>query len=366
MEPTNTRKTLRRAIAKELRMPFFRRYTTGELSTDTGSTSGSVVAAELVQADGFWDGSWLFMLGTEEQCLVRSFKNTTHAFIPEPPLISAPADSGDSFEMHSVWNAEEIHDAINRAIEKAGRVFTDTVEDKTLILKEDVLEYDITGLERDVFILSRVFLENTGSIVRGTATAGTSSTITVESVPTDIDTGWKISIYSGTGAGQLRSYASNVGLVVTPSPAWATTPDTTSKYAMWDANEELYDWVPVHGIYTDNKEYPDFIRLKNRWPGSYGLRLRLGYESLPVALIDDDDTTSVPKEYIKAQAIAFLHEQRRGSPKADAAYHEAQRISYQTAADMYLATNAPVHPQTLIQTYYEATYRPDSLNPLGW
>ena len=202
-------------------------------------------------------------------------------------------------------------------------------------------------------------------MVRGTATAGGASTITLESIPDGIDTSWRISIYEGTGKGQIRTYSSNVGNQVTVSSAWTTNPDSTSKYAVWDAAEEHYAWEPVYAVSQDAKEFPDAIRFKSRFTSSYGMRIRLEYLAYPVALTADADTTGVPKEYLVPKVCSILHGQRLSSTRADRDMHFAEHKRYADEADSFKILYAPHRPDTLIPVEGGQEYR-DNEDPLDW
>src|SRR5207245_6996255 len=77
----------------------------------------------------------------------------------------------------------------------------------------------------------------------GTASGGTSTTLV------DARQSWSInlwagrpdSITAGTGAGQTRAVTSNTATTLTVSPAWTTTPDATSKYAILQTSTTLQD-----------------------------------------------------------------------------------------------------------------------------
>ena len=56
-EPTITLQNLRRAIARELEMPFFKRYKNGFLDADSGETD-ELVDTDLTQKDKFWNGCY--------------------------------------------------------------------------------------------------------------------------------------------------------------------------------------------------------------------------------------------------------------------------------------------------------------------
>jgi hypothetical protein len=76
----------------------------------------------------------------------------------------------------------------------------------------------------------------------GTATAGGASTLT------NIGKAWatnqwansQVRIVSGTGAGQIRTIASNTATVLTTSVAWTTQPDVTSVYSIEGNDDFLY------------------------------------------------------------------------------------------------------------------------------
>ena len=76
----------------------------------------------------------------------------------------------------------------------------------------------------------------------GTATAGGATTITnsAKSWATNQWANYQIRIVSGTGAGQIRTVASNTGTVITVSAAWATNPDATSQYSLEGNDDFLY------------------------------------------------------------------------------------------------------------------------------
>jgi hypothetical protein len=76
----------------------------------------------------------------------------------------------------------------------------------------------------------------------GTATAGGASTLTNSGKgwATNQWTNYQIRIVSGTGAGQIRTIASNTGIVITVGTAWTTQPDATSVYSIEGNDDFLY------------------------------------------------------------------------------------------------------------------------------
>src|SRR5437879_4342562 len=77
----------------------------------------------------------------------------------------------------------------------------------------------------------------------GTASGGTSTTLVDASKKwsTNLWAGRPDSITAGTGAGQTRTLTSNTLTTLTVSPAWTTTPDGTSKYAIRQTSTTLQD-----------------------------------------------------------------------------------------------------------------------------
>jgi len=80
------------------------------------------------------------------------------------------------------------------------------------------------------------------SFATGTATAGGASTLTnsVKTWATNQWTNYQIRIVSGTGAGQIRTIASNTGTVITVGSAWTTQPDATSVYSIEGNDDFIY------------------------------------------------------------------------------------------------------------------------------
>lgn len=81
------------------------------------------------------------------------------------------------------------------------------------------------------------------SFATGTST-GTNTTTTLNNTAKAWTTNqWansQVRIVSGTGAGQIRSVASNTGTALTVSVAWTTTPDATSVYSIEGNDNYIY------------------------------------------------------------------------------------------------------------------------------
>jgi hypothetical protein len=82
------------------------------------------------------------------------------------------------------------------------------------------------------------------SFATGTATAGAASTLTNSGKAwvTNQWANYQLRIVSGTGAGQIRTIASNTGTVITVGTAWTTQPDATSVYSI-EGNDDFIYWM---------------------------------------------------------------------------------------------------------------------------
>lgn len=76
----------------------------------------------------------------------------------------------------------------------------------------------------------------------GAATAGGASTLTNSAKAWAVNqwANFQVKIISGTGAGQIRTIASNTATVLTVSTPWTTQPDTTSAYHIEGNDDFLY------------------------------------------------------------------------------------------------------------------------------
>ena len=80
------------------------------------------------------------------------------------------------------------------------------------------------------------------SFATGTATAGGASTLTQSTKNWTVNqwTNYQIRITGGTGAGQIRTIASNTATVITVGAAWTTQPDVTSTYSIEGNDDFIY------------------------------------------------------------------------------------------------------------------------------
>lgn len=365
MEPTYTLQQLRRAIAKELEMPFFKRYKNGFLVADSGSVQ-TLVDSDLTQKDKFWLNAWVYRIATQEASPVINFDATQNQLTFEVPITAFAAS--DQYEIHSMWGAYDIHEAINQAIRDSRRIFFETITDESIIIEENKLAYAIGGLDRVPYMIQKVWLEQPATVKRGNIVSATSTSATLPPgvVPPNLTDNWMISIYAGTGKGQVRQLTSTDGISAVGVATW-TTPDSTSKFALWNISSQIYDWYPWHAVrYDSTKEFPDLLYFSHRPVDFVGLRIRLEYVSLPIELTTETSTTVIPESYLMPAAIAILHGRRVGDNKTDRELHFAESRRYQEKAEAWLVRNAPHQPDNNILRQSSMSYQPNPSDPLNW
>lgn len=378
--PTTSRATLRRAICSELGMEFFRRYGgTGYLTCDSGSTVSKVIDSDLTQPQDFWKNHWVYFpadgsTGTASALVgevrqITSFVNSENACLVDRDYSVAPV-STLQYEIHDVWNATEIHNAINRAIRDAVPNFFKIVNDETLVLKEDTLEYDISGLTYRPWIISEVYIERPHSSMTGTVTSSDATSLTNTSEDfSDVTSNYVVSIYDGTGAGQLRNVSSgDADGKLNITAAWTTNPDTTSKYRTWDPTDQQDEWFRVTSLALDQSEYPDEIRFSNPYERLWGARIRLVYATDPLELSSDSDTTVVPQEFVIYKAIAYLAGSRTWGRTGDRDKYAVLEQTMNAKAEMFREKMAFRMDTTLWQESDVSNPGSRSLDndPLGW
>src|SRR3990167_8247644 len=274
-EPTKTRAQLRRDISRALRMEFNRRRgDSGTLTTDSASVPADT---KLAQGLDFWNGSYIFIAGGATAALgeVRRITDFGASGVMTLEYALSAAPGLVAYEIHTLFNADDIHTAINKAIEAGWRHWPDVTVDETLVIEQDKLEYALTGLSKLPFVVAKLWREVANSVIRGTATAGGASTLTDTALIGglgSVTSSWKLGIYAGTGKGQVRSVSSVVDAtgVITNTAVWTTNPDTTSKYALGAPTVQREQWVPIVAARFDAKETPSTLYLVGGPDGRVG------------------------------------------------------------------------------------------------
>jgi hypothetical protein len=378
-EPTTNRKELRRTIARALQMEFFKRYADGELALTGTPTTTSLASSSLTQSQtDYWKGGWVYIasgtqLGAERR--ITTFNPTGDILTPEYPLAGAPA-SGDKIEIHDLWSPTMIHQAINRALKEAGRVFFDSNIDSTLVARSDRTLYDISAITPAIWKINQIWIEQVEEtrIFQPSAveTAGSYHLITLPAGMVTADdqyNGWYISAYDGPGAGQSTTITDTAltGRVITVATAnFSTAPTVDSYLRIWNANTDDRQHYQLTGFRVDDAEFPNKIWVDPLRSDLLGYRLMIQYAHLPVDLTLDTSATTVPQEYIVNKARAYLHEDRMNDNRPDSARHAQLAQVFHGRADDYLMRYPRRHPAGTVQTTANHFVGGDAIDPMGW
>jgi len=374
MEPSSTRQELRRELGIMSNMFFYNKYENGYVPvTGTPTTTKVNCSDSLFQNDGFWTHSYAYFVSGVCEGMFREiagFVRQNGTLILDYPLPSAPSAS-DQIEITGRWSPAAIHKALNYGIREGQKAYPDTVIDESLVVRENVLEYDLTDLTRIPWQIRQIYLEDgVASACEGNPVTGASDYITTSlSFSDDEYNGYHLSIYSGTGSGQLRTIsdctATDGKLIV--SEAFDTTPATDSKFKVWSSSEQLATWTPLRTVLPDKEEFPTKIWIDSGLSRWNGYRIRLVYLSLPEELTADSDITYVPKDFVCHKALSYLHDRMIGLTDADKALHGDASELHDQIAELYRQKNPSRSIPAMMRepmTGYPSTILNE--NPLGW
>ena len=135
---------------------------------------------------------------------------------------------GDQYEIQSLFNASQIHKQINKAIEQGHPSFWDHKDVAELVVQEDTLEYDLSDLTTTPWRIRAIFMERNSSVQRGVVDSVTNNTFTDADADFSnvVDGTTIVTIYDGTGKGQIRTISSTSGTTATISVKLRRQPGT--------------------------------------------------------------------------------------------------------------------------------------------
>jgi len=372
-QPTTTRATLRRHLARRLRMPFA--VNIADSSTVTGGTSSAPIdTARLVQgADDIWRKQFFYDVTADAQARISAFNHSTHALTLESAISSF--NTGDVYEIHSIWSAADLHYALNQALHAAFPAFFEYVSDESLIYQENVLQYGLTTLSKPLWRLSKIFMEWNASVLRGpssqslTGAAGSLTDPGLIGALGQVNSFWKCSIYAGTSAGSLGSVTSvnNATGQVNVSPNWQNgAPDSTSKYALWNPQYQKGPWLPIQYGRPDEPEWPSNFYHDFLVPTSYGLRMRIKGGAQPKDMAADTDATMVPEEYLLSKAAGICFDMLVDDNRGDRQRYAALAQEYDQRAEAFKTSQYFRPPDGQWWGDGRPIEYMDSADPLGW
>jgi len=372
-EPVSTRQQIRRAIGRLARMDFYMRYADGFVTANsTEQTTTQIAVPDLTQRDDFWNNSFVWQITSSEDRRINDFDvSSTAGFLGLEYPLAAASSSLDTLEITSLWSPTQIHAAINASLESVSMRYPDVVVDNSLVVEENRMQYALSGLTTTPWSIMQIYVERPASSITGNPTGATATTLsdTAQDFSTN-DTDHFVSIYGGTGSGQLRETSTGSSDGVLTVAAWTTNPDTTSLYRYWDAGNQQIDWYRVSDVRTDAVEYPDNVYFSELYSGSYGGRIKIIYLANQTSLAADSDETTVPILYITHKALSMLHDSLIGDNRVDRGVHASLAEYYDGLADKYLASSPRRRPSGTMwrgEAGGRQYDRNDNIgNPMGW
>lgn len=372
-EPTYSRQTLRRLLARDLGMEYNRR-TGKDYGQLTSASSGTSMAdSALAQQTDFWAGSSLLVVKSDATVNCRLIKNFTTAggiFTLDTSLGYTPA-TNDVYEVHSGWDGVDLNNAINRAIEDAFPAFYDFTSDSSIVIQEDKTTYSLSSLTPHVLLAA--YVEQPKNVIRGVVSAnngGTTLTDSSANWTTNEHAGKLVSIYAsaqgGTALGTSTTVVSNTATTLTVT--FSGTLKIGDLYALWNPSSEITNWRRLIAGRTDARTWPSALYLTQVYSQHLGMRLMLEYTKRPVSMTLETDTTMVPQEFILNRAAALLYEQRMNDGRYDRARFGDLANRKAQMAEQYRITRAWPLPPTTFWQEQEQSYpflSPDG-DPLDW
>ena len=373
---TVTRAQLRRNIATRLSMPFALRIPDGYAAATGGTTTTLIDTANLLQADDTWNNQWALLLSTGSDVIrkITDFAQTTKSLTLEYAVPVAPS-SDMNYEIHSIYNAIEIHNAINQAIQSGFPAFFDTTEDASIVVQEDKLEYSLTSISPAIHRVHEVWLERPAHRITATVASFSETTdgiLVLESCDLGgVDADWKLSCYNGTAEGELHDVKSVVTGTYTVTIDGLATVNFVAgdKILLWDAREQYDDWYRLKFIRITPKEWPSKLHITTGLDGFLGCRIKIIYTTVPQKLTADTSTTVVPEEYVTLSAMSTLFASRMNDNRVDRQRYAMLHEEYLREAELYKRMNTFRAPDIDIFLEGEDEGIEDNRydgNPMGW
>ena len=374
---TVTRAQLRRNIATRLSMPFALRIPDGYAEATGGSTTTLIDTANLLQADDTWNNQWALILSTAADVIrkITDFAQATKTLTLEYASPITPS-SDVNYEIHSIYNAIEIHNAINQAIQSGFPAFFDTTEDASIVVQEDKLEYSLTSISPAIHRVHEVWLERPSHRIQATVASFSEpvadGVIVLDAVDlTGVDSDWKISCYNGTAEGGVYDVKSVVAGTYTVTIDGLASTDFADgdKVLLWDAREQYDDWYRLKFIRITPKEWPSKLHITTGLDGFLGCRIKIIYTTVPQKLTADTSTTVVPEEYVTLSAMSTLFASRMNDNRVDRQRYAMLHEEYLREAELYKRMNTFRAPDIDIFLEGEDEGVEDNRydgNPMGW
>jgi hypothetical protein len=293
----------------------------------------------LLQADDFWNGSFVYLVGTGEVREVSDFEQSSKTLTWLEPVASA-VSATDAYEIWSTWTPPEVHAALNQALRDAWPFFF-TVDIQHLVIQEDVgVSYSLSGLSpapRRVAQLQLESVDVSSSVGQVTDVVAQNRLKDTAHTFTSADVGKEIRIYAGTSQGDRRTISSLIDAnTVEVSANFTSILATTSKWRMVDIVDHAQQYSQLLDWTVDSDSNPSTMYLSSHPYALEGFLLRLVCESEYATLSTDASTTTAPDEYVELATLARLYLLSMAfRPESELNAWAALQTTYAEAAEQY-------------------------------
>ena len=335
-----------------MRMRFFRQFDTVSTLT-TVTDDQNVIDTKLTQRNDYWEGSWFYNTTLDKVSRIASSVESTGALVLETAITGMQAT--DEYQIYDLMSPIELNRHINEAlVDHSWPHFYGVYESKNaIIMVEDLRVYDLSSISPSIWWIYNMWVERASKNYRGFVVASAAGTVTlpddISFDDPDMGTTWAISIYDGTGKGQtVRYYASHSGQVMTLDANWETEPDTTSKFAFWNTEDQRMDFSPMKFVRLSSPEYPQFLSLEQVRDDLLGMRIKFQYAGLATKLSNETDTSIIPKGFIVPQALSIIYTKMIGSAKADRSRYSSLSQEYIRLTQEYIEAKSFKAPSSTV------------------
>jgi hypothetical protein len=334
--------------------PFFRRFGTAEVTASgSGSTTTLIDTALLKEEDDYWNGSYIYLPGSDEVREISDFANASSTLTW---LAAATTTiTSTAYELWSQFTAHEVNEALNYALASAWPYFFLAAKDETTCIEaSDGLYYTLpttNTIRRLAQVYLKVYDSKTGQVttVGGAATQLTDANASF----TSADVGKYVAIYKdgGDANGEVKLVTAYVSATELTTAAFSEAPPEDCLYRLLDTSTVTPQQIMLDNWVLDKPEFPTEMWLGQHPSGWEGCPICYVYEYEHPTVSAETTSMTCPVEFLFNSAMAYLYFMKlASSPATEAPTWEALHKASSGAAQLYARVHAQTHlPATIVR-----------------
>jgi hypothetical protein len=317
-----TRAALRRELGVRTGQLYFKRFggSAGTASAN-GTTTTLIDTVRLKEADDFWNQDWIYFPASDEVREISDFDNATSKATWLAPATSTVATT--AYEIWSQFSPNEVHSALDYALNNAWPYFFEVGNDETTCLIGDAGMTATIPTTNTVRRLCEVYLKVYDGFASTVTTVGGAATqLTDASPPRDFaatDVGKVVCIYEDddNNAGEVRSVTAYVSASELTTAAFSAAPAEDAKYRLLDPNDMNPGQLKLSNWTVDKLDNPTKVWFGSFPSGYEGYPLYYVYEYECAPMTAETSTNgSCPLEYVYNMGLAYLYMLKMSSAPA--------------------------------------------------